>query len=232
MRSFGLSDQPSVLTFGGKEHALPVTLSGQFRAILMILALFFPVLAIAQSATSPTLARAEAPRIGFVDVELVLSSSRAIRSIMQDLDTDLAEEAARIDEKKREARGIRLSLEQQGSVLSEAERQKRQQQALDLVAEVDEMEFRFSRRLERTQRSTVEPLLEQVIYMIADVGEKEGFDLIVRGEMVLYGRATVDLTPAVIREVDGREKELRGRIFPAQPEEETRTESEPLPMIP
>jgi outer membrane protein len=203
-------------------------------ALLLLVAL--SAAAGAQVATTDTLAQSAVPRVGFVDIERVLERSAAVRRIMAELDAELARESSAIDAKKAEARRIGLQLEQQNAVLSDAERATRRQRALDLIAEADEMEFKFNRRVRETQRSTVAPLLEQVIVFIGDVADRRGFDLVVRGEMVLYGRSTVDLTPDTIRELDSRFEELRAAAMkeraPAAGAEPTPGQPALLPLVP
>ncbi len=195
--------------------------------------LMAPAAGFSQQPTSPTQGLATAPRVGFVDIEIVLGSSQAIRNIMTGVDAELARLSSEIDRKEREVRRLRGSLQQQGSILSEAERQRRQQEALDLMSEVEEMDLQFRRRVRQAQQSTIDPLLEEVIRIIGEVGRDEGFDLIVRGEMVLYGRSTADLTPVVIQEIDKREEDLRERLQDA-PDSSTdsRNDGSALPLLP
>ncbi len=201
---------------------------------LLLLLAAIPFAAHAQQDTSPTLPllSTSPTRVAFVDIEIVLDSSAAIRQIITEVDSELGQQSKAIDDKRREARRITLSLEQQGSVLSETERQTRQQRAADLMNEVDEMEYRFQREVKERQRTTIEPILEKVIRMIGDVGRREGFDLVVRGENVLYGRDTVDLTPYVIREVDKRVDELRKSVEKAAGPKAVKPTPKPLPLIP
>jgi outer membrane protein len=214
----------------------------RFLALLMI-CLLLPAMAGAQE---PAPAADKPQKIGFVDIEVVLDSSRAIRTIVSEIDADLADRSRDIDSKRLEAQRLRRSLEQQGAVLSEQERRQRQEKALDLLREVDELEFKFSRLVREKQRQSVEPLLEEVIKIIGDVARRENFDLVVRGEVVLYGRESVDLTPAVIREVDSRVEELRKKLSvatqsatsgdnsaaPAAPVGPVEDKKELLPLIP
>jgi hypothetical protein len=88
------------------------------------------------------------------------------------------------------------------------------------------------------QKATIEPLIDAVMRIVADVGAREGYDLIVRGELVLYGRQTVDLTPAIVAEMDKRVDELRALVLAPAPKaapapaEEKKETAEPLPLIP
>jgi outer membrane protein len=162
-------------------------------------------------------------RFGFVDVELVLAESQAIRLIVSEIDTELGRRDGEIRDKQRELQKLRLSLETQGSVLSQVEREKRQQQAVTLLSEVDEMEYRFDREVKRKQATVIEPLLEQVVRIVGEVGRRDGYDLIVRGETVLWGAKSVDLTPVIVRELDLQVDRLREAV--QRPAVDSTTES-------
>lgn len=181
------------------------------RPLVLTLVLFLAAAAPAQP--TPAVAVSTAPtRVAFVDVELVLEDSQAIRDLIGELDTELGKQATEIDTRKTELRRLRLALEQQGPVLSASEREVRQQKALDMIQEIDELEFKFQSVSRRKQRETVEPILEEVIKIIADVAKRDRFDIVVRGENVLYGAKSVDLTDEVTREVDVQKERLRGAI--------------------
>ncbi len=181
--------------------------------------------------TSPALDQSSM-KVGFVDIEIAIGESQAIRKILGEIDEEMRKDGESIDSKKQEARRLRIMLERQGSVLSDEERQERQQQIIDLMAEIDELEYKFKRKIEQTERTTFMPLVEQVIRIVGDVGKNENFDLIVRGEMVLYGRARADLTPLVVEELDSRYEELREVMIPMGSKKPAEEKPEVLPMIP
>lgn len=177
-------------------------------------------------------------RVGFVDMELVLDESRAIRSIVGRVDEELELENREIEALEREVRRIRLSIEQQDAVLSDGERAERQRRAVELLNEIEDREYRLQRRFREQQRTTIGPLLERIVGIVGDVAAREEFDLVVRGEMVLYGRETADLTFKVIDELDEREEELRSAVGQAndeagvEPAEDELRPIQPLPLIP
>ncbi|CAN5381893.1 hypothetical protein BH09SUM1_BH09SUM1_03170 [soil metagenome] len=180
--------------------------------LFVLLTIGFPALICAQGIIATNGAPA---KIGFVDIEVVLDSSSAVRTIVGEIDTQLGEEDRAIETKKRDLRKLRLSLDQQSSVLSESERAQRQQEAIDLMSAIEELDYKYQRSVKEKQRTTIEPLLTQVIKIIGEVGQRDGYDLIVRGEVVLWGRETVDMTPLIVQELDKRVEELRKAVRPA-----------------
>jgi Skp family chaperone for outer membrane proteins len=145
--------------------------------------------------------------IGFVDVELVIDRSRAIRAALQEIDRDMAVRARTIDEMERGLRRRQLELDRQSSVLSTAELDKLRGELLELTDELGRARFEFEQTL-RTRERQLEPVLQRIMELVAVVAEREGFEIVLRGEVVLYGARSADLTPLVIRELDGRAEEI------------------------
>lgn len=158
--------------------------------------------------TTTTAQLRPAPRIAFVDVEDILLRSRAIRRVIDELDIELATAARRIDETRRELSAARLALTERERLLSDEERARQRIRIAELQEDLDVQQFRFDRNLRDKQRATIEPILERLFGLIADVGEREGYDMVLRGEVVLYGKPSVDLTDAVLQEVERRRDDL------------------------
>ena len=189
-----------------------------FSALLTIaLGTMAPVAAQPVAAPAAAKANVGAGKVGFVDLEVVLDSSKGVRTIVTEVDADLGEQSRQIDLKTAELQKIRRTLDEKSAVLSEAQRQERQDKAVEMLREIDEMEYKFRRAVRDKQRTTIEPLLEQVIRYTGDVAKREGYDLVVRGEVVLYGRESVDLTQLVIKELDARVPDLRKSVEGPRP---------------
>lgn len=168
-------------------------------------------------------------RVGFVDVELIIDNSRAVRRGLNSIDEQLSEQARAIDLKEREFRRLRFELDRQERVLTREERERRRQELIGIQEDVERLRFEMDRELQAKER-LVEPVLEKMMLMIADVAEREGFDLVLRGEVVIYGNKTADLTEAVVREIDSREDEILAVFRPApEPARDDRPTTAPAP---
>src|SRR5690606_3905463 len=135
-------------------------------------------------------------------------NSRAIRKGMNQMDTELEAAAREIDLKQRDFRRLRFELDRQERILSQEERDRRQKELIALEQEISRMQFEMNQELQAKER-IVKPVLEKLMMIIADVAEREGYDLVLRGETVIYGSKSVDLTAAVVNEIDAREAEVR-----------------------
>jgi outer membrane protein len=172
-------------------------------------------------------------KIGFVDVELVIEQSRTIRKVLDRIDEELAADARGIDALRREIRAMQLSFDEKARVVTDEERAKQRDQLLQKRGYLEERQSAFERKMKDRQARAVEPILDQVIRFISDVGARDGYDLILRGEVVLYGRSSADITERVLREIDTREAEFLRVVEAALPAAKaTPTAAVPLPLIP
>lgn len=157
----------------------------------------------------------ESLKVGFVDLDLVFDQSMAIKRAIERADSEMDGRARRLRELQRSFRDKQQQLETQGTVLSDDQRRRIQSEAVALMDEMDELDMRIERDLRDRQRRTIDPILKEVLRQVALVGEREGYDMVLRGDVVLYGRNTTDLTALVFRELDARADELLAAAAPA-----------------
>ncbi len=196
------------------NHFAKMFRSTLFVAVIVATCVAQPFSAVhAEDATPP--AEAKPTRIAFVDIELIVENSKAIRMALDAMDRDLASKARDIDAKEREFRRQRFEMDKQERVLSADERAKRRDDLSALQEEIDRMKFDMDQELRARERQ-LEPVLELIMRVVADVAERDKFDLVLRGEVVIYGSSQVDLTPAVVAELDSRAAEVI-ETFKAKP---------------
>lgn len=184
-------------------------------AALICLAAAFPLRAEESAPTRNTPEDDSSFRVGFVDVEIVMDNSRAIRAVLDELDTQMSDKAREIDLREREFRRKRFDLDRQERVLSPSERERRREELLALEDEITSLRFSLERDFQSAERA-IEPVLERVFHAVADVAERRGIDLVLRGEIVIYGSQRVDLTADVIEELDRHTDEIRARFLRPQ----------------
>jgi outer membrane protein len=194
-----------------------------FCVLGMVLNLSGLTLSPAQRPTTPTLSSTGVPyspaagklpaqpcqRIGFVDMDVVLQESRAVRERIDHIESALDARRREIERKTSEYRRLAEGLERQGSILTDEEKTNRRRRMQQLSSEIEDLRYEANKTLRASERGVIGPVLDAVMATVEEVGRREGFDLIVRGEAVLYGHDMTDLTQRVIDELD-----LRGLKLP------------------
>jgi len=194
-------------TIGGRR-----TISRAVTAMVAVALCAGALLAQSPPKTSPVVAGDPAAlgalKIGFVDLDMIFDQSRAIKAAIAVADADMDSRAKRLREVQRDFKAMQTRLDTQGSVMSDTERRRMQDEMGRMLDEVDELQFRLERDMRDRQRRTIDPVLKSVLVVVGDVGRREGFDMVLRGDVVLYGRNTTDLTGRVFEELDRRGDEL------------------------
>lgn len=179
--------------------------------LFMILSLLALVL-VAGSRTfsqepTPVAAAAGPSAVAFVDMQSILERSRAVSEVLDVMDKSMASEVRAIQEKEAQFSSLRFDFERQQDLLSREEREKRRLELGRLNDEIERLKFDLDRKWRAGERQ-IEPLIEKIMEVVADVAKRDGYDIVVRGEIVIYGKDTANLTARVIEELDSRSPEV------------------------
>jgi outer membrane protein len=159
---------------------------------------------------SPGTARAEgqtpasnAPlKIGIVDVEAITRRSSSIQAKIRQAEQSVQADQDKIDVKLRDLQQMNQDLTSRRSVLSITEINAQEAKIRSLRDEVDDMQYQINKQLDRIRTEVMDPEVGRIMKTVSDVAKREGYDLIVRSEAVLYSIEKADLTPLVIQALD------------------------------
>jgi Skp family chaperone for outer membrane proteins len=177
---------------------------------LLVALLVVPIVLIAVTRSSSQEPPPVAPRtssVAFVDVQAIMERSRAVKEVLDIMDRAMADEVRVIQEKEARFSSVRFEFERQADLLVREEREKRRLELGELRDEIDRLKFELDRKWKAGERQ-IEPLLEKIMEVVADVAVRDGYDVVVRGEIVIYGRDSSNLTAAVVTELDARSPEV------------------------
>lgn len=128
---------------------------------------------------------------------------------LREVDEEMERRERELLAKMRELRRLQQRFEQQGGALSPEARRNRELEIINLMDEVEEEEYRFSRDVRDKEMSIVGPLRRFVLEVVGQTARRKGYDMVLSGEMVLYATPVVDLTPEVIEALEGRGDDLK-----------------------
>jgi len=137
-------------------------------------------------------------------MDIVLQQSHAVQEHVGRIEDQLQSRKKEIERKTAEYSRLREGLERQDSLLSDEEKANRRRRIQELKTEIEDLQYEANRHLRQSESGVIEPVLDAVMATVRQVGEREGYDLILRGELVLYGDPAHDLTDRVIQELDAK----------------------------
>ncbi|MBI2903562.1 MAG: OmpH family outer membrane protein [Candidatus Methylomirabilis oxyfera] len=157
-------------------------------------------------AVSPSLAADPAVKLGFVDIQAVISQSREGQAARNKVAAEAAEKQKEIGLKEAEIKQMDMDLQKQGPVLSDAAKKEREEDIRRKLRDLKRLTEDFNRDLSKREGELLNDLLRDVTAVIRDYGKEKGLTLIVeKGQGgVIYGSDGADLTKEILERYNNR----------------------------
>lgn len=149
------------------------------------------------SACVPLWAQAAELKVGFVNIERIQRDSAPAKRAKERLEKEFAMRKAELDRMQKQGRDIETTLQKEAVTLPEAERGAKERQLAQLTRDFQRMQREFREDLTLRQNEELASLQERANKVIADIAEKEKFDLIV--QEAVFASAKIDITEKVIK---------------------------------
>jgi len=155
---------------------------------------------------SPSLAADPAVKLGFVDIQAVISQSREGQAARNKVAAEAAEKQKEIGLKEAEIKQMDVDLQKQGPVLSDAAKKEREEDIRRKLRDLKRLTEDFNRDLSKREGELLNDLLRDVTAVIRDYGKEKGLTLIVeKGQGgVIYGSDPADLTKEILERYNNR----------------------------
>jgi len=140
---------------------------------------------------------ADQQRIGYVDLDRISEKATFVRDLMGDLEKALNAKRADLEARQEEYGRLRRELEQRRAVLKESEIEAKLRDSRRLRGEIEQLDYEINSMFRRAEQQQMGPALDTIIETIRQVGSDAGFDLILRGEVVIFGKPALDITDLV-----------------------------------
>lgn len=144
-------------------------------------------------------------KVGFVDLDEITRKSRYVQRVANDVEKQLTPKRDQIEQKRQQLVQMGEEIERKKSVLSEKELEVMMRKARELRASIDSDDYEMQTTLRKAEKGTFAPAMDQVFKMIETVAQQEGCGVVLRGEAVLYGAPSNNLTAKVISRLDADE---------------------------
>lgn len=167
--------------------------------ILPLIGGLLPSVAIAQS------------KVGYVDIDRVTAKSVAVNSAMGSVQDKVKKFQEDLETKKKKLRDLEADIKRTEGVVSSDEQNRKKKEAITVRNEMDDLELQAKREMQKLDDTFFAPTLKRIVYAIQDVAKEKELELVVRGEAVLYGSDSADITEDVIRKLNAEEGKPAGK---------------------
>jgi len=146
-------------------------------------------------------ASAQQPKVGFVNMTIVMERAPQTKAAMDALQEEFAPRQREFLAKQKEFEELTAKAQKDVAVMGETERKNLEKNLRDLQREVTRLQNEFREDLNLRQNEELGILQRSIFAEVQDYGAREGFDLIVY-DNVLYASGSVNITEEVLRAVE------------------------------
>ncbi|MER3446031.1 MAG: hypothetical protein C4291_03990 [Candidatus Dadabacteria bacterium] len=153
-----------------------------------------------------------AAKIGYVDIQRVISESKAGIAASAALQEDLKKKEDIINQEAKQIIQMRNNFMSKNSVMSKEAQEQEADQIENMEKELHRKREDFRDALAEQESNLKEKILSDVVRIVNEIGNSEGYSLIVEKSEagVLYGSKSADITDEVIRAYDKKYEEKKG----------------------
>ena len=153
---------------------------------------------------------ADIAKIGVVDLQRVMETSDAgksaqaqIKQQKEKMETDLKDKGAEIEQ-------IRQRLEREAMVMSKESREEKEREVRIKLNDFKTLQKKYRNDLQELEKKLVTQLRDDTIALVAEIGKKEGYLLIISRVGVLYSPNTIDVTDQLIKRLNEQHAKKSG----------------------
>lgn len=147
-----------------------------------------------------------AMKIGFVDIQAVISQSKEGQAARGKVAAEATEKQKEISAKEAEIKQMDAEFQKQSPILSDAARKDREEEIRRKLRDLKRLTEDFNRDLAKRETEFINDLLRDVTAVVRDYGKEKEFTLIVeKGQGgVIYGGEPADLTKEILERYNAR----------------------------
>lgn len=147
-------------------------------------------------------AAADVAKIGVVNFQKILEVSNKGKAAQAELKTAKDRMESDLKKKGAEIEELRKRLEDQAAVVSKEMREEKSRDVRIKVNDFRNLQKQYSTELQTLERQLMNKMQTEVAGLVKEIGEKEGYLLIISNLGVLYAPNSIDLTDEIIKKLN------------------------------
>jgi len=140
-------------------------------------------------------------KVGYVDLQKVLNDSAAGRSAKEEIGKKVKEYEIQVQARQKELQAAKEELEKQALLLSDEARAKKEREYQQKLKDLQRFTKDIRDDLQMRDADATKKILEQVLKVVREFGEKEGYTLILEKNesSLIYASESIDLTDTILK---------------------------------
>jgi outer membrane protein len=144
-------------------------------------------------------------KIATVDMQKALNNCKAGEQAKNQLDELVHKYESDFKAKQDALQAMQKDVEQQAAMLSDSAKKEKAQEFQQKIAELSVMQKQIKSELQKKDKELTEPILEELLVLLKEISEKDGYNVVMRNETLIFADDTVkDLTDDLIAAHDAK----------------------------
>lgn len=153
---------------------------------------------------------ADVAKIGIMDFQRILDASTMGKAAQEEINSKGKQWEATLNKKRDEIQEAQKNFERESLVMSKDQRMEKEREIRIQIGDFQKMQQEYGNAARKLQFEHVQRIRNQVEGIVAGIGKKAGYLLIIERKEggVAYAPDSVDITDKVIKEYDAKAAEL------------------------
>jgi len=147
---------------------------------------------------------ADVAKIGVIDLQKILETSAAGKSIQAELKKEKDIMEADLKKKGAEIENIRKRLERESMVMGKEKREEKERESRIKINDFKNLQKKYRSNLQRLEGKLMNQMKIDIDDIVQEMGKKEGYLLIVNKFSVIYSPNSIDVTDKVIGKLNSK----------------------------
>ena len=149
-------------------------------------------------------ARAQAIKIGYVDVQRAIQETDEGKSARSRLKGEFEQRRQQIDKKSGDLEKMQQDYEKQAPVLSDDAKKKKQEEFQKALIDARKQANDLQEDMGRKEQEAMASILQKLQQVVAEIAEREQLTFVLEKASLLYGPQAADITNEVVRRYNDR----------------------------
>jgi outer membrane protein len=165
---------------------------------------FFAITLLIYFVSANSLFAADVAKVGVLDLQRILETSTAGKSIQAELKDQKGKMESDLKEKGTEIEKLSKRLERESMVMSKEMREEKEREQRIKINDFKSLQKKYRSDLQKLEVSLMNQLQNDIKEIVDEVGKKGGYLLIINKYTVLYSPGAIDITDDIIKKLNAK----------------------------
>ena len=145
---------------------------------------------------------ADVAKIAILNMQRVLSTSEPGKAAQAEIKKQRDKMLQDLKAKGAEIDALGKQFERESMVMSKEKREEKEREYRIRINDFKSLEKRYNSESQDLQKRLLNEIVKDVYALVEEIGKNEGYLLIIRSESVMYSPTSIDITDALIKQMN------------------------------